>query len=943
LKEVVVYRYPRVFHIYNVVEYGRRWYRQLIFSSDPDLSLHEMKTDYLFINGRLSLCCGDPRLTYSPAASLIVHRDIKAGSPVSQMFFPSRLLAGIIPSTLLDQYKFWQNEDDSLTGYMPVLESNRAISRSILNVDILRIGQRDSTGYCNALADALISRILIADPPPSQTDIEKEFDTRPDTTKPTEHLVNLMSVLSQYVKKYNKNGDSVGPVSRIKELVDFEGETATLHALVRLVLRLDCLANVLAWSKSDPSQPNATVSIDTIELPRLRLTFEKKVSTAGIVQYVCVEQTGMFLTGYDDSLRFADMLAGLPRAVLLSNADNEYFVLLPAIAKPVLTRAVGSGPATYNMVMSMTNKAWLAKTGETAYFTYPIHSSGCFMSSRSIASSLYLLVLRLMSRNYRDAFRLIESCVCDSVLTPQEKQIYDVIGTIKDDFHPDVHACRLKLYFVTYGCSDVMPYQFSVESELVGYVSRIRLVSSYCRLSPDEEMFIINHVPSEFRNAHIVNRERIIRASFHLTFDNSTVSKLYNRKFAPVYPKLAVNQASNLQAVDMDSLDANKPNFKTLLSKLSIARYSRPESLTGPSAILYLIAVLEEEKNLGFFFLYEVLTEALVLRILPDDPSHNIGSILLRVLPEHYVSGMQGAILRVVESHPEISSKMPVFEDKRKLKLPSLAGLDVFQTHIKAAATAVTTQLSVINISRMAVTVPAPFKPPAILEAARTLQDDILHIEGRSWLNPRITDFKRPKRTVSSNLIPSPLQKLRSHYSTQEISHLVDMPLAAIDFDIYVEQKSLANRGEAAVSSESPLRVMLHPSSNSFIARSAVGRLEQDIVDFSNDENKGVLPVLMTINTTGGALVGAGLDRALNAMTSMIAALEKLRERDAAIVKSGVQELLDYCNSGTLDKQGNVYAIAHNLQIKAGTEVPMVRTHTQSVRLSCPSLNKTHS
>jgi hypothetical protein len=925
-----------VFHIFNVVEYGRRWYRQLIFSSDPDLSLHEMKTDYLFINGRLSLCCGDPRLTYSPAASLIVHRDIKAGSPVSQMFFPSRLLAGIIPSTLLNQYKFWQNEDDSLTGYMPVLESNRAISRSILNVDILRNGQRDSTGYCNALADALISRILIADPPPSQTDIEKEFDTRPDTSKPTEHLVNLMSVLSQYVKKYNNNGNSLGPVSRVKELVDFDGETATLHALVRLVLRLDCLANVLAWSKSDPSQPNATISIDTIELPRLRLTFEKKVSTAGIVQYVCVEQTGMFLTGYDDSLRFADLLEGLPRAVLLSNADNEYFVLLPAIAKPVLTRALGSGPATYNMVMSMTNKAWVTKTGEAAYFTYPIHSSGCFMSSRSIASSLYLLVLRLMSRNYRDAFRLIESCVCDSVLTPQEKQIYDVIGTIKDDFHPDVHACRLKLYFVTYGCSDVMPYQFSVETELADYVSRIRLVSSYCRLSPDEEMFIINHVPPEFRNAHIINRERIIRASFHLTFDASAV-KLYNRKFAPVYPKLAVNQASNLQAVDMDSLDANKPNFKTLLSKLSIARYSRPESLTGPSAILYLIAVLEEEKNLGFFFLYEVLTEALVLRILPDDPSHNIGSVLLRVLPEHYVSGMQGAILRVVESHPEISSKMPVFEDKRKLKLPSLAGLDVFQTHIKAAATAVTTQLSVINISRMSVTVPAPFKPPAILEAAKTLQDDTLHIEGRSWLNPRITDFKRPKRTVSSNLIPKPLRKLCSHYSSQEISHLVDMPLAAIDFDIYVEQKSLANRGEAAVCSESPLRVMLHPSSNSFIARSAVSRLEQDIVDFSNDENKGVLPVLKAINTTGGALVGAGLDTALSAMTSMIAALEKLRGRDAAIVKSGVQELLDYCNSDTPDKHGNVHAIAHSLQQKAGLEVPMVRTE-QSVSKIAPHL-----
>ena len=936
MKEVVVYRYPRVFHIYNVVEYGRRWYRQLIFSSDPDLSLHELKTDYLFIKGKLSLCCGDPRLKYVPEQSLIIQRDVKAGSGVSQTFFPSRLLAGIIPSSLLGQYKFWQNEDDSLIGYMPVLESNKATTRSILNVDILRDGLRDSTGFCNALADALISRVFIADSAPSQTDSEKEFDCRPEPAKSTEHLVNLMAVMAHYVKKFNNSSAPEGPVSKIKELVEFNGEPSTLHALVRLVLRLDCLANVLAWSKSDPhSSQKAPISIDTIELPRLRLTFEKKVSSiTNNVQYMCVEQSGMYLTGYDESLRFANLLEGLPRAVLLTNADNEYFVLLPAIAKPVLTKALGSGPATYNMVMSMTNKQWLANTGEAAYFTYPIHYSGCFMSSRSIASSLYLLVLRLMSRNYRDAFRLIESCVCDNVLTPQEKQIYDVIGTIKDDFHPDVHACRLKLYFVTYGCSDVMPYQFNVETELVGYVSKIRLISSYCKLSPDEEIFVINSIPAEQRSPHIVNRERIIRASFNLSFESTTV-KLVNRKFAPVYPKLAPPILTAQVPVDLESLDTSKPTFKGILSKLAIVRYSRPESLTGPSAITYITAVLDEEKNLGFFFLYELMTEALVLRILPDDPSHNIGSVFLRLLPESYISGVQGAILRVVETHPELTSKMPVFEDKRKLKLPSLAGLDVFQTHIKAAATAVNAQLGSITVSRMTVSTPAPYRPPATIEAAPTLQDDTTHTEGRSWLNPRITDFKRPSRTVSSRSIPSSLFKVASHYTVEEISHLATAPLGAINLDQYIELRSLANRGEAPVSSESPLRVMLHPSSNSHIARSAVKRLEQDVVDFSADENKGVLPVLKAINTTGGALVGAGIDRALASLTAMIDALAKLRDRDAAIVKSGVKELLDFCNSNTIDKHASsVHTIAHNLQQQAGTEVSMVRLTTLLILMS---------
>jgi hypothetical protein len=80
-----------------------------------------------------------------------------------------------------------------------------------------------------------------------------------------------MSVLAHYVKKYNNNSDPPGlfSVPNMKELVHFDGETSSLHALVRLMLRLDCLANILAWSKSDPTASlNNKISIDTIELPR---------------------------------------------------------------------------------------------------------------------------------------------------------------------------------------------------------------------------------------------------------------------------------------------------------------------------------------------------------------------------------------------------------------------------------------------------------------------------------------------------------------------------------------------------------------------------------------------------------------------------------------------------------------------------------------------------
>jgi hypothetical protein len=59
LKEVVVYRYPPVFHIYNVVEFGRRWFRTIIFSSDPVLTIHDMGFSTVNINNALITCCGE--------------------------------------------------------------------------------------------------------------------------------------------------------------------------------------------------------------------------------------------------------------------------------------------------------------------------------------------------------------------------------------------------------------------------------------------------------------------------------------------------------------------------------------------------------------------------------------------------------------------------------------------------------------------------------------------------------------------------------------------------------------------------------------------------------------------------------------------------------------------------------------------------------------------
>ena len=69
LKEVVVYRRPvEVVHIYDVVEHGRRFYRQLVFSSSPIYSLHTSAPRLVTVDDSSSSFGLDPRSWAWPVA-----------------------------------------------------------------------------------------------------------------------------------------------------------------------------------------------------------------------------------------------------------------------------------------------------------------------------------------------------------------------------------------------------------------------------------------------------------------------------------------------------------------------------------------------------------------------------------------------------------------------------------------------------------------------------------------------------------------------------------------------------------------------------------------------------------------------------------------------------------------------------------------------------------
>lgn len=936
LKEIVVYRYPKVFHIYNIVEHGRYWYRHHIFSSNPMFSLTDMKTEAFQFGGKLFVCCGNPTLTYNPGPSLVVIRYMSEESNNTQTNLPRRYLQGIIPSALVDTHTFWQNSDDSITGYLNREENNSA-ANSILKIKLQKLPSKEPSEFGMNEANAIIKKVFVSEEFGKNSKDWMISNPPVDDSKQPLYMVNLLSIVSHYYGLLSGDQANLSRYQVAKEcsaLHLLPNESKNLHCLVRLMLRLDSISHILAWSKTNPeatidpstSKQNvkfvhALLSIDFIELPRLRLTFEKRFSSDGSVRYYCLEQNGLFLAGYEDNLKFGNLIDGLANAILLTNVDNEYYILLPAIAKPALVRSKVNRQG-FQLVYNRSDPDWIANTGEATYFVYPLHTSGCFMSSRSVASTLYLLLLRLMTRRYVEAFRLIESSICDTTMSSQEKQIYDIIIAIKDDLLADSHACRLKLFFVSYGCRDMMPFNYSFEDEMLAYANQYYLVSAQCRLTIEEEIFIMSLIPTNHairKFPILTNRERIIKSSFDTYLDKYT-PKISTRSFVPIYPPIPETTPFNRDIFDLDALDPNKPNFKTLLQKLTIVKYSKPEPITGAQAIEFISNIVDTEKSLGFFLLYDLMTNQANIKILNDDTPHSLGAVLLRFLTEANVGGVQHVILRVMETHPALAMKMPIFEDKRKYKIPTFAGLDTFQTHIRAAAAFIKSNSTEVVVDRLIYKIPYPTKLPETLQAALTVDMSPDKLDGRQWIVPKVTDYNLENREVSSTYIPSHLEYLSSVYNSDSVKTLCTYPLNAINLEKYVDFRTRMMRNDPMVSSQSPLRVLNHPSSRSHIARTTVQRLEKDIADYASDENNNALPVLRIINSQQSSLSGQHLNDSIIEMNAIINSLNDLRQKDTKIIKDGVSELLDFTNGVTQSKLGHDVASGFQALHRSGYE-----------------------
>jgi len=223
-------------HIYRLQEHGRRHFRQLVYSSNAGESLHDMPL--VLVDNSKGPFGGKPpaweagRATGSDSKqSLVIMRALTNATGL-ETYIPKHLLDGLIPAALLEDYVFWQNSDNSLTGY----QTPEAIAR-VRTSTKLRITLVSQEGKMNVLAHIVRE--------PAVANVVYDIN---DLGTQTLTLLNLL---------YSSQG-------------------STLRRLADTLLRLEHLSHVLVWTRANVTTAGDTCSIDVVELPRMRLHFIAK-------------------------------------------------------------------------------------------------------------------------------------------------------------------------------------------------------------------------------------------------------------------------------------------------------------------------------------------------------------------------------------------------------------------------------------------------------------------------------------------------------------------------------------------------------------------------------------------------------------------------------------------------------------------------------------------
>lgn len=450
-------------------------------------------------------------------------------------------------------------------------------------------------------------------------------------------------------------------------------EGSYLAALRDYLVRVEDLPHILVWTKGD-GKGNA-VNVDLIELPRLGVSFASRVDASGASRMYSSLHVGMYL-----SLKWtpaADKsFACFPHGLVLENVDGEMAVMVPATLPQKVKYATGGGRLVFCHAPPVGDSGIV---GVVPHYYYPVHLSNMFLFTTTLEAALYLILMRAIHYLYAEALQLAEACITDSV-TPEAAAIWDCMQTILVSTSadlmgqhtlPDAHAFRLRMHIVSLLAMHV-DYQckWNLEDELVAYAIKLGSINATCRLPPQQEEQLIQAIPPTSKKEAILNK---VLETFSLRAKKETditlpmrinylASVLANRPALNVlYPERAPLQDQFDMVADKTCLTPHDDSF---LSKFSKVSYKRPVEVSGAPAVGQLYKWLENglrlgggKDDLGFLFMYELMTGTLQFSAVSGDNPYFLGCLLLRLLPpkDYQDTSLTMSMLRVLARTPTLA------------------------------------------------------------------------------------------------------------------------------------------------------------------------------------------------------------------------------------------------------------------------------------------------
>jgi thiol-disulfide isomerase/thioredoxin len=315
--------------------------------------------------------------------------------------------------------------------------------------------------------------------------------------------------LAKVVADTNKSFKGLGPIMKDDEFDSSSGtkpydsedmvllnllyspRRSRLFSIMKVLSRIENMSHVCAWTKLSSIKQNKELNIgqielgcppiDLVELPRLKLAFTGREDHTGVLRLYSVDHVDLFIANESDMIS-PSMLSGIPHSLILSNVRGEVNVLVPVI--PPIRPKIAYEPFSTFIVL---DRAELAQSER--FFLYPVHVSFSFLLTKGLNSGVYLMLLRFMHRIYDEVFRLADSIATDNKFNADGLQVFKAFDRCNDDWHPDAHACRLKIFLVTMDSGMESPWDLT--TECARYSVKLDSISSNCKLSISEELQIL--------------------------------------------------------------------------------------------------------------------------------------------------------------------------------------------------------------------------------------------------------------------------------------------------------------------------------------------------------------------------------------------------------------------------------------------------------------------